>query len=135
MFAQDELDRLIVAMRANGVVALDVTCDDDTLRLHLEEPTFDKASAAPATPLAPKRIPAKSPGIGGFVPRGIDDGLPPLDGESVQVSAGDTLGYIAHGLTRLRIIAPANGLVTGDVPATDRVFGYGDAVFYLETSA
>ena len=128
MVAQEDLDRLIDAMRANGVTQLDIEGEGVAFRLALDAtpPTVARA----AQPRASK-IPVKSPAIGTFVARGDDDGLTPLE-EGAQTQHGEILGYIAQGMVRLPIIAPASGRLVGTQPDHGKLLGYGDVIFQLE---
>lgn len=133
MFSQDDLDRLIDAMRANQVAALTVEDGGETLHLKLAPVAADSTPAPMPTPAPLDLTPAKSPAIGRFVARGADDGLAALEAAS-QIGQGDILGYIAHGHIRLPVTAPATGVLASATPDSDTIFGYGDVVFELEVS-
>ena len=131
MFSQAELDRLIDAMRSNGVVALKVESKGEVFSLNLEGAVSSTARLSPEPKTVRKA--AKSPSIGRFLPRGADDGLSSLS-RSEKVGAGDTLGYITQSHIRAMVIAPADGILTSDVPDEGTVFGHGDVVFNLEVN-
>lgn len=132
MFTQAELDSLIDAMRTNGVTSLAVEAKDQKLQLDLDPARM--ASDPLSKPAAVRASAAKSPCIGCFVPRGNDDGLPPLVLPAV-VEAGEILGYVALRQMRVAVAAPASGTVKGDVPREGAIFGYGDKVFSLQVTS
>lgn len=132
MYSQDELDRLIDAMRANGVTSLELEAQDQSLQLDLA--ASYPSPAAPAAPPAVQEIPAKSPCMGRFIARGDDDGLSALERGS-SVTTGETLGYIATGLLRALILAPATGRLSEALPATGTIFGFGDKIISMEKSS
>lgn len=127
MFSQTDLDRIVAAMRANGVTSLDLRGKRDRLRLALGA----VGDVLPPAPAAPKTLTVKSPGIGQFLPRGGDDGLPVL-GPDATVTEGEVLGYLCQGPARMPLCAPADGALRGTPPARDSVLGYGDILFTLE---
>lgn len=130
MFAQSDLDQLLAAMRANGVSRLDVRSNGKHLRLDLPSTAMPPAwSDAPSREL--RRISVKSPGIGRFLPRGEDDGLPVLE-PGVAVTKGDILAYVRLGDVRLVVAAPDHGRFHDGAPSPGAVVGYGDTLFTLE---
>lgn len=130
MFTEPEMDRLLDAMRANGVTWLEIAGDDALLRLSL--PPSTAAHSAPPAP--PALIAATSPEIGSFLPRGSDDGLAALAlGQDVQ--AGEVIGYVTRGDIRAAVTAPVAGRIAGDLPATGTLIGYGDTIAELEADA
>ncbi len=131
MFAQSELDRLVSAMRANGVTSLQIDGGGDRLRLVLAPPPTHPDVVAPRFPA---RIAAKSNGIGVFLARGSDDGLPLL-APSADVEPDEILGYLCRGAVRGLITAPAAGRLVGDPPQEGALFGYGDSVFQIEVKS
>lgn len=129
MFTEPETDRLLDAMRANGVNWLEITGDDALLRLSLAA-----SIAAPTAPTPPAVIAATSPEIGSFLPRGSDDGLPALaQGDDVQ--AGEVIGYVTRGDIRAAVTAPVAGRIASDLPASGTLTGYGDTIAELEADA
>lgn len=133
MFSQDELDRLIDAMRASQVTALTVENDGETLHLKLAQSApVRPPSQMPTAEMFDQR-PVKSGAIGRFVARGGDDGLDPLVPTS-PIAEGCILGYISQGHTRVPVTAPVQGRLACDAPQVGTIFGYGDVVFELEVS-
>ena len=132
MYSQDELDRLIEAMRANGVTSLELEAQDQSLQLDLAA-TYS-SPAAPAAAPAVQDVAAKSPCMGRFIARGDDDGLSALDLGS-SVTTGETLGYIATGLLRALILAPTTGRLSEALPATGTIFGFGDKIISMEKNS
>jgi hypothetical protein len=129
MFDRADLDRLLAAMRANGVESLTLETQDERLELGLFAATAPAVVAA-----APAQHAAKAEALGRFLPRGGEDGLPVLkDGATVQ--ADELLGYLAQGDLLSLISSPVAGKLLGDLPQAGAVFGYGDAVFNIEASA
>ena len=128
MAAQEDLDRLVDAMIANGVTHLDVEGDGMAFRLTLG--ATPPAATPAAQPSAPK-IPAQSMTIGTFRPRGDDDGLAPLT-KGAQIKLGDVLGYVAQEAVRLPVIAPVTGRLVSTPPDQGTLLGYGDVIFELE---
>ncbi|RPE66555.1 biotin carboxyl carrier protein [Pacificibacter maritimus] len=133
MFVQADLDRLIDAMRANGVSSLEVKSADQSLQLDLEHQAHPSALSQAPAPVQVQTKSAKSPCIGRFLPRGVDDGLAEI-GTDTEVQAGDTLGYIEYGVARAVVGAPVAGRVMQAAPESGTVFGFGDVVFNLEVS-
>ena len=133
MFSQDDLDRLIDAMRANQVAALTVEDGGETLHLKLAPVAADSAPAPVPTAAPLVHTAVKSPAIGRFVARGDDDGLAILEAAS-QIGQGDILGYIAQGHIRVPVTAPRQGRLASAAPDTGTIYGYGDVVFELEVS-
>lgn len=131
MFTQTELDRLIDAMRANGVSSLEVEAQDQQLHLDLAPAPFPEVPLPTVAPVSARVVPAKSPCIGRFVPRGIDDGLMHLE-SAQKVEAGETLGYVVQQHARAVVTAPAAGTLIGDAPQSGTIFGYGDTIIRLE---
>lgn len=124
-----EIDQVIAAMQANGVIRLEWRHLTKGTRLslslpgsHAQPPANEKTTSLEVTVIAP--------GIGTFAPRGGDDGLPPLLA-SAPVQARETLGYLAHGSVLHVLIAPCSGVVAGALPDAGQVFGYGDTVLHL----
>lgn len=134
MLTQDDLDRLIDAMRQNGVTSLDIEGHDKEGEMTKLRLALAPAARAPSevTPSAnAKRIPVSSPGIGTYAPRGAGDGLDTLSTGAV-VAQDEVLGYVARGAVRMPMVAPASGrLICADVE-TGTLIGYGDPVFELE---
>lgn len=131
MFIDDDQLRLIAAMRAHGVTTLEIEAEGDLLRLAL--PAGPAAAPAPAARPAAAPVPAISPDIGTFLPRGGDDGLPPL-AEGGNVLAQEVLGYCQRGAIRAAITSPAAGRITAPFPEAGDILGHGDAVFFVEQS-
>lgn len=131
MFCDDDQLRLIAAMRAHGVTTLEVEAGGDLLRVALA--AGPAAAPAPAARPAAAPFPAISPDIGTFLPRGDDDGLPPL-AEGDHVLAEEVLGYCRRGAIRAAIISPAAGRINGPIPETSNILGHGDPVFFVEQS-
>lgn len=129
MFSDDDQLRLIAAMRAHGVTTLEIEAGGELLRFAL--PAGPAAAPAPAASPAAASVPAVSPDIGTFLPRGEDDGLPPLT-EGCHVLAQEVLGYCMRGAIRAAIISPAAGRILGPIPETSKILGHGDAVFFVE---
>ena len=130
MFDQTDLDRLITAMRATGVTTLQAESNGDQLCIVLA-PGHTPCGAAASASAQPETMAAKSQGIGTFVPRGIDDGLPPL-APSAEVQPDEILGYVCQGPVRGLVTAPAAGRLISTPPESGTVFGYGDTVFQME---
>lgn len=130
MFSQSDLDQLLAAMRANGVTRLDLRARGKRLRLDLPAGTVPSGPSTPQAS-APPSIPAQSPGIGRFLPRGGGDGLPDLAPDTTVVR-GEVLGYVCQGDARAIVQAPESGRLRGKAPATDEVLGFGDTVFTVE---
>lgn len=126
MYDEDELDRLIAAMRATGTTRLSVKSHGKRLRLVLPE----GAVLPPPAPRNPQS-PVTSPAIGCFHPRGGEDGLHALE-PGAEVSAGEVLGYLAQGAALAVVTAPESGRLMGEIPAPGRVCGYGDILFTIE---
>ncbi|MEJ8474259.1 hypothetical protein [Roseibium algae] len=130
----EDLDQLVTAMRANAVSSLLVEAPDLTLRLVLPADSVAPMATAPTVVAKPAQISAKSPGIGTYAPRGLDDGLEPIViGQSV--ASGEVLGYVALGSARQTVCAPIAGTLTGDLPEAGRITGYGDTLLTLEPSS
>ena len=132
MFNQRELNGLVEAMRASGVTTLDVKNSRQRLRVVL--PELD--SLCPKLSGLPKllRDTAKSPAIGTFLRRGIDDGLQPLK-SGMHVETGDILGYVCHGLIRVVISASFSGVLCDLGPKNGAALQVGDTVFNLEVTS
>ena len=130
MLSQADMDRIVAAMRTNGVTSLDLRRTRGRLKLSLEADGA-QIPTAPATPLA---IAVKSPGIGQFLRRGGDDGLPDLPPDAT-VTQGEVLGYLCQGAARILLCAPADGMLRGPLPAPGSVLGYGDTLFLLEPTS
>ncbi len=120
MFDDADLNRLIAAMRATGTQRLVVQAGEERLRLVLAP-----MHHVPAPPPPPRATPVPSPAIGTFLPRGADDGLPPLEG---PVGGGEVLGYVLHGPVRWVVAAPAAGVAE---PVAEGPVGFGDILFNL----
>ncbi|MDO6729781.1 hypothetical protein Q4577_07110 [Marinovum sp. 2_MG-2023] len=127
MFPQSDLNRIVAAMRANGVTSLALR--DNHNKLHLD--LAAGVDPAPQTPAKPLSRDIKSPGIGRFSPRGGDDGLPRLD-PATPVSLGEVLGYLGQGSVRLALCSPDHGALCGPTPDEGQILGFGDVLFTLE---
>jgi hypothetical protein len=134
MFTEPEIDRLIHAMRANAVTALDVEDGEDALHLQLSAVVAPTSALPNSTPKSVEKTLVKSPCIGTFLPRGQDDGLDALSMPSV-IPAGEALGYILHGAARACVLVSADGKLTGDIPKIGTVFGYGDVIFTMDVTS
>lgn len=128
MFGRDDLDHLLQAMRRSGVTSLKIEGQGQNLTLALP------ATAPVAAPAKPRpALPALSPDIGQFRPRGQDDGLSAITAGD-PVSAGEVLGYVATGAVLAAILAPGDGRICAPIPETGAICGYGDVLFTLEVT-
>ncbi|WP_068411349.1 hypothetical protein [Labrenzia sp. OB1] len=127
----EDLDQLVTAMRANAVSSMIVEAPELTLRLVLPDGSTGPVNAAPPSVPEPARIPVRSPGIGTFSPRGLEDGLEPIAMDRAVIN-GEILGYVAQGSARHAVIAPVAGTLVGELPGTGRITGYGDILMTLE---
>lgn len=134
MFSQSDLDRLLAAMRASGISRLDVRDGRKHLRLDLPSGVIAPPEQATAQDAVPQTLAVHSPCIGRFVPRGGDDGLPPLEPD-IEVTAEEVLGYVCDGAARAILAAPDEGRLRGTLPAPGAVIGHGDTVFTMEPAA
>ncbi|MDO5641641.1 MAG: hypothetical protein Q4G26_04530 [Paracoccus sp. (in: a-proteobacteria)] len=132
MYDQFELDQIIAAMRASGTTALTIKASGKQLRLVLQPDHRSSAGQALATE-ARQPNEARSPGIGNFLPRGTDDGLPTLE-TGAEIKLGEVLGYVVQGAVRMIVSAPCSGTLTGEVPASGHLCGYGDTLFTIEAT-
>lgn len=134
MLTQDDLDRLIDAMRQNGVTSLNIEGHDGkgaATKLRLALAAVSRAPSEPTPSDNARRIPVSSPGIGTYAPRGEGDGLDTLT-TGAAVAQDEVLGYVARGAVRMPLVAPASGhLICADVES-GTLIGYGDPVFELE---
>lgn len=143
MFKPSELRGLISAMRASGATTLEVKRSEQRLRLVLPA-TAAQAPKPAQTPVSAgaglDELPhvmmetVKSPTIGTFHGRGLDDGLLPLE-PGRRVMAGEVLGYVCHGLVRTVVSAPVSGILRDQEPEDGEVLGVGDTVFNLEVTS
>jgi hypothetical protein len=130
MYKPEQVDQLIAAMRETGTTRLDMSRGERRLVLELGEIADGPALAMPAQR---QTHPVSSPGLGVFVPRGGDDGLPLL-APGTAVIADEVLGYIAQGSLHQILTAPVAGTLTGPLPDTGKLFGHGDCVLTLEVA-
>ena len=128
MFDRAELDRLIDAMCASRVTTLEIRRGKERLRLVRGSASLP-ATARPRP--MPVFVPARSPAIGAFLARGIDDGLPPLE-PGAPVREREVLGYVCQGPVRTIVVAPATGVLITEAPLDGTLLGYGDTVFTTE---
>lgn len=138
MLNNREIERLLDAMRASQVTALDAKNKAHRLRLIL--PATVAPSTQSALPIAQMeaisdvvQLSANSPSIGTFLRRGIDDGLPLLKA-GMHITEREVLGYVCLGPVRVIVDAPANGVLLDGGPDDGAVLGLGDAVFNLEVT-
>lgn len=128
---RDEIDRLITAMRAHGVTHLEWAQSRKGQALCLTLPETAAEAPLPPAPVAGPQVTARAPGLGQFLPRGGDDGLPPLlPGQPVQ--QGEVLGYLAQDAWAQVLAAPTAGSVIAPLPVAGQIFGHGDPVITLE---
>lgn len=130
MLSHTDLDRLLDAMRATGTTELRVTSGSDLLELGLA-PLLVRAEGAPI-PRTTLDV-ARSPAIGFWQSRGLEDGLSRLSiGDSVM--AGEILGYVRHALVLWPVAAPADGVLVDLGPDEDTLLGHGDPVLQIRST-
>ena len=124
---QDDMARLIAAMRAHGVT-----------RLELSQPRKGRMvcltlgdTPVPQHPATPRRHAVLSPGIGRWVPLGRGDGLSP-PGTGALLRAGDPLGHVAQGGVLQIVVAPCGGRLASALPDAGHVCGHGDPLAEIE---
>lgn len=127
---QDEMARLIAAMRAHGVTRLELSQPGKGRMLCL---ALANAASPPQLPASPRRRTVLSPGIGRWVPLREGDGLsPPEIGASLR--AGDPLGHVAQGAVLQIVAAPCAGRLASPLPEAGHVCGHGDPLAEIEES-
>lgn len=121
------LDDVLGRMLAAGLTELELEDGDRRVVLRL-----GVAAAAPKQQTLAMEVRATA--IGRFRirhPRRPDTAI----GIGDRVRRGAVLGYLELGATLTAVTAPADGTVTGIVPAEGQLMGYGDHLFTIEGKA